>query len=131
MAVIIINGILLSSRVCKRGKTVVAPKRNVSSGNSNILNADKEVFSLVIFMSLLIVLSFPRSVLDVAVMCGSLKDLLPVITFSVYFIDSLLGILLPAICLGMHPRSRTLLLQAFRKRRGSTSSDLDMASLNL
>ncbi|CAL1272691.1 unnamed protein product [Larinioides sclopetarius] len=131
LAVIILNGILLSSRVCKRGKTVVTPKRNISSGNSNILNADKEVFSIVIFMSFLIVFSFPRSVIDVAVMCGNLKDLLPVITFSVYFFDSLLDILLPVICLGMHPRSRTLLSQAFRKRRESTSPDLDMVSLNL
>ncbi|PRD25285.1 UNVERIFIED_CONTAM: hypothetical protein NCL1_41351 [Trichonephila clavipes] len=129
LSVIIINGLLLSARICKRSRTIVVPKRNISSGNSHILSADKEVMSLVIFMSLVIILSLPRSMLDAGVMCENVKYLQPGTTFSAYFLDSLLNILLPVICLGLHPNARLLLWQTL-VRSNSVSSDIDLVELN-
>ncbi|GFQ78805.1 uncharacterized protein TNCT_529391 [Trichonephila clavata] len=130
LSVIIINGLLLSTRICKRSRTIVAPKRNISSGNSHILSQDKEVISLVIFMSLVIILSLPRSMLDVGIMCENVKYVRPGTAFSAYFLDSLLNILLPVICLGLHPNARILLWQTL-VRSNSVSSDIDMVELNV
>ncbi|GFT66396.1 trace amine-associated receptor 6 [Nephila pilipes] len=130
VSVIIMNGLLLSSRKCKRSRTIVAPKRNISSGNSNILSADKEIVSLVIFMSLVIIFSLPRSIVDACIMCENMENISPGAIFSVYFLDSLLNILLPIICLSMHPNARVLLWRTLA-RTNSVSSDIDMSSLNL
>ncbi|GFY45620.1 uncharacterized protein TNIN_137961 [Trichonephila inaurata madagascariensis] len=130
LSVIIINGLLLSTRICKRSRTIVVPKRNISSGNSHILSADKEVMSLVIFMTLVIILSLPRSMLDAGTMCENVKYVQPGTTFSAYFLDSLLNILLPVICFGIHSNARLLLWQTL-VRSNSVSSDIDLVELNV
>ncbi|GIY17444.1 hypothetical protein CDAR_1951 [Caerostris darwini] len=130
ISVISLNAGLTVHRLCKRSRRALTPKRNIACGNSHILSAEKEVLSFVIFLSLLIILSVPRSVFDVANMCGSVEDLMPAAIFSIYFLDSLLGLLLPVIVLGLHPQARVYLRNSLR-RRGSISSDIDMTIMNV
>ncbi|KAF8790485.1 hypothetical protein HNY73_005502 [Argiope bruennichi] len=131
LVIIAINGILLLNRIYKKRRAVMTPKRNIAAGNSNFLDPDKEVPSLVIFILLLIVFSLPRSIFDIAVMCEGFKDLQSILIFPVYFIDSLLNILLPVICLAMHPRTGILFWHALQRRRGSTAADIEMSTLNV
>ncbi|GIY02312.1 hypothetical protein CEXT_503791 [Caerostris extrusa] len=104
ISVISLNAGLTAHRLCKRSRRALTPKRNIASC--------REVY-----------LTSPN-------MCGSVKDLMPAATFSIYFLDSLLGLLLPVIVLGLHPQARVYLRNSLR-RRGSISSDIDMTIMDV
>lgn len=126
LSVILINGLLLASRICKRNRSLIATKRNIFSGNSRILSAEKEVLSLVLLMLFAVLLSTPRSVLDAMTMCRGATR----VVFPVYFLDSLMHLLLPVVCLGMHPNARTVLWVAF-KRNEEVPTEIDMQEMTL
>ncbi|KFM79406.1 Trace amine-associated receptor 6, partial [Stegodyphus mimosarum] len=103
LSVIMVNGVLLSYQMCKKSKAQETTKRSMSCGNSRILSSEKEIPSLVAFMVLFVVMSIPRCITDVVIMCSETYHLLSPFIFSIYFLDSLTSVLLPVLCFSMHP----------------------------